>query len=359
MIYLILSDLHLGKGKFLGNGQLNILEDFFEDEKFAEFLEYYSSGQYYLKNVHLVLNGDILNLIQIDVNGVFTHIVDDDLTVKAIDKIVKGHPIFFDALKDFLNSPNKKITYIIGNHDAAMAFPKAKKHLQSIVGEGLSIEFELDEYGVYIEHGHKYEVINTVPMKHYFLEGPNGKQILNLPWGSLFCINVLPTLRKDRPYIDKVRPLNSYIRWIFFHDFFFFLKMTKIVLSYLWETNKDIYTKQNRNFRTTLKLLKQITIYPNYEKMAKRVLKRRRHIHTVVMGHTHVQEWRRFPEGKFYFNTGTWNQIPSMDAGLHESNLHLSYCLLDVHEKSQTLRSGALNLWQGKWRPYLQEVHTT
>lgn len=358
MIYLILSDLHLGKGKFLGNGQLNILEDFFEDEKFAEFLEYYSSGQFYLKNIHLVLNGDILNLIQIDVNGVFTHIVDGELTCQAIDKIVKGHSLFFQALKDFLNCPNKKITYVIGNHDAAMAFPQAKQHLKNIVGEDLSIEFELDEFGVYIEHGHKYEVINTVPMKNYFLEGPNGKQILNLPWGSLFCINVLPSLRKDRPYIDKVRPLNSYIRWVFFHDFFFFLKMTKVVLSYLWETNKDIYTKQNRNFKTTLKLLKQITIYPNYEKMAKRVLKRRRHIHTVVMGHTHVQEWRRFPEGKYYFNTGTWNQIPSMDAGLHESNLHLSYCLLDVHEKSQSLRSGSLNIWQGKWRPYLQEVHT-
>jgi UDP-2,3-diacylglucosamine pyrophosphatase LpxH len=358
VIYLILSDLHLGKGKFLKNGQLNILEDFFEDEKFAEFLEYYSSGQFYLKNVHLVLNGDILNLIQIDNDGVFSHIVDEKLSIKGIDKIYQGHRQFFDAIREFLKSPNKKVTYIIGNHDAAMAFPGAKKRLQELIGEDLNIDFELDENGVYIEHGHKYEVINTVPMKNYFLEGPNGKEILNLPWGSLFCINVLPRLRKERPYIDKVRPLNSYIRWVFFHDFVFFLRMTRTVLSYLWETNKDIYTKQNRNFKTTLKLLKQITIYPNYERKAKGVLKKKRHIHTVVMGHTHVQEWRRFPEGKYYFNTGTWNQIPTMDAGLHESNVALSYCLLDVHEKSQSLRSGALNLWQGKWRPYLGEVLT-
>ncbi len=358
MHYLILSDLHLGKGKFLKSGQLNILEDFFEDSKFAEFLDYYSKGKFEHDEVHLVLNGDIFNLIQIDSEGIFTHIVDGELTVRAIESIAKGHPRFFRAMKDFLEKPNKKISYVIGNHDAAMAFEEAKEYFLQHFGPGFQIVNELDENGVYIEHGHRYEVINTVPEKDYFLKGPQGKKILNLPWGSLFCIHVLPRLRKERPYIDKVRPLNSYIRWLFFHDFFYFLRLVKIVLSYLWETNKDLYTKQNRNFKTTVKLLKQVTIYPNYEKKAKSILRRKRHIHTVVMGHTHVPEWRRFPEGKYYFNTGTWNQIPSMDAGLHESNIHLSYCHLDVHKESQTLRSGSLNQWKGKWRPYLEEIHT-
>jgi UDP-2,3-diacylglucosamine pyrophosphatase LpxH len=358
VIYLILSDLHLGKGKFLKNGQLNILEDFFEDDRFEEFLRYYSTGEYALKPVHLVLNGDILNLIQIDHQGVFSHIVDSTLTIEAIKDVMKGHPVFFEALKRFCATPGKRLTYIIGNHDAAMAFEEAQVFLKEAIGGEVDVSFELDDLGVYIEHGHKYEVINTVPEKKYFLEGPNGKKILNLPWGSLFCIHVLPKLRKERPFIDKVRPLNAYIRWIFFHDFFFFVKLTVIVLRYLISTKRDIYVRQNRNFKTTLKLLKQITIYPNYERKARSLLKRKKHIHTVVMGHTHVGEWRRFPEGKYYFNTGTWNEIPSMDAGLHESNPHLSYCLLDVHDKSSTLRAGSLNRWQGEWKPYLSEVST-
>ena len=37
MLTLVLSDFHLGKGRFLESGQINILEDFDEDEKFAEF----------------------------------------------------------------------------------------------------------------------------------------------------------------------------------------------------------------------------------------------------------------------------------------------------------------------------------
>jgi hypothetical protein len=87
MLILVVSDLHLGKGKFLKNGQLNILEDFFEDDRFQEFTDYYSSGKHYWTHCHLVLNGDILNLIQIDVDGVFSSIIDGDLTVRAIKNI--------------------------------------------------------------------------------------------------------------------------------------------------------------------------------------------------------------------------------------------------------------------------------
>jgi hypothetical protein len=48
MIQLVLSDFHLGKGRYLENGQVNTLEDFDEDEKFIEFLDHYSTGTYYL-----------------------------------------------------------------------------------------------------------------------------------------------------------------------------------------------------------------------------------------------------------------------------------------------------------------------
>jgi UDP-2,3-diacylglucosamine pyrophosphatase LpxH len=358
MIAIILSDFHLGKGKFLSNGELNILEDFFEDDRFAEFLDYYSSGKHYWADVHLVLNGDILNLIQIDVDGVFTHIVDEDMTVRAIEMIANGHATFFQAIKRFLSAPNKKATYVIGNHDAAVAFNRAQQRLRDFAGSGLQFAFELNLMGIHIEHGHRFEAINTVPQHKLFMEGPNGKQILNLPWGSLFCIGVLPNLKKDRPYIDKVRPMSAYVKWCILHDLGFFFKMLWVVVMYLLRSNTDLYAKQNRNFKTTWAMLKQITIYPKYEHKARTILRKNRDIHTVVMGHTHVQEWRRFPEGKFYFNTGTWNTIPSMDAGLHENHAKLAYCLIEVNPKTRTLRGASLNIWQGKWRPFREEIST-
>ncbi len=358
MQIIVLSDLHLGKGQFLKNGQLNILEDFFEDDRFYEFCDYYSSGINFLANIHLVLNGDIFDLIQIDVDGVFTHIVDEDISSSAFKRIIAGHPRFFLGLKKFLSSPNKKISYIIGNHDAAMAFEKLQKMLNEEIGRDLEYAFELVVNGVHIEHGHRFEFINAIPNNRPFVKGPQGKDILNLPWGSLFCIFVLPQLKKERPYIDKIRPMSSYIKWCLIHDFSFFWRMAYIVLRYFLATNMSTYVNQNKNFKTTAGVLKQITIYPLYEKKARSILRGRPNIHTVVMGHTHILEWRKYPENKYYFNTGTWNSIPSIDAGMHESVTKLTYCLIDIHAKTQTLRSASLNTWQGTWRPFREEVVT-
>ncbi len=359
MYIIALSDFHLGKGQFLKNGQLNILEDFDEDDRFIEFLDFYSAGKNYWTPIHLVLNGDILNLIQIDINGVYTHVIDEDHVINALNRIVDGHVSFFNGLTDFLSRPNKKITYIIGNHDAGMGFTKVQERFREIVGAGVKFAFSENIAGVHVEHGHRFEVINAVDRSRYFIEGPNGKKILNLPWGSLFCVSLLPKLKKERPYIDKVRPMSGYIKWTFFHDPIFFWRICFILLRYFIVTSLSAYTKHNGNFRTTFGLLKQITIYPSFGKKAKRILKRDRNIHTVILGHTHLNEWRKFPEQKYYFNTGTWNSIPSVDAALHESNTKLTYVLIDINEKNHHVNSAALKVWHGKWRPFRDEIIVT
>ena len=359
MLLLVLSDFHIGKGRFFRNGQINILEDFFEDDRFVEFLDYYSSGKYHWSNVHLVLNGDILNLIQVDIDGAFTHIIDDDRTVQSIKDIAKGHPTFFSALAKFLQRPNKKVTYIIGNHDAGMSFDKAKRCFCDLVKADVEFTMNKNICGVYIEHGHRFEVINTVDPKEYYIRGPRNKKILNLPWGSLFCLLVLPRLKKFRPNINRIRPVSVYIKWCLFHDFIFFWKMAIMVVVYFIKTGLTDYAKQNRNFKTTLKLLKQVTIYPRYGRRARKILRKNRLLKAVIMGHTHLHEWRRYADGRYYFNTGTWNSISSVDAGRHDSEVRLAYVMVDIHSKSETVRSISMNQWKGSWNPYIEEVTTT
>lgn len=355
MLVLVVSDFHLAKGRFLANGQINIFEDFFEDDRFQEFVEYYSTGKFYWHDVHLVLNGDIFNLLQVPINGIFNHLMDEEWVIEALKVIHKGHRSFFESLKKFLSTPNKKMSFIVGNHDNGMAFEGAQNLMKNWVGDKLEFAFNININGVYIEHGHRFEVINTVPENEYFVEGPNGKKILNLPWGSLFCISVLPTLKKERPFIDKIRPLSMYFRWSFFNDLPYFLKTAIMLLEYFIKTNFTPYVKLNRNFKTTLKLLKQITIYPRYIRMARTIMKEHPDVHTVVMGHTHLCEWGRFPLGKMYFNTGTWNSIPSLDAAMHESITKLTYVFIDLDQKNNTVRDASLNVWMGKWRPYREE----
>ncbi len=360
LLLLIISDLHIGKGRFFKNGQLNILEDFQEDERLVEFLDYYCSDQYYEKEVHLVLNGDILNFLQIDKEGVFSHIITENDAVDMLDDIIKGHYSIFMALRKFLSTPNKKITYIVGNHDAAIEWEKVIIRLKEEIGSNLDVLNKIVVDGIHIEHGHRFEMINTVPKGKKFIKGPTGEEILNLPWGSLFCILLLPILKKDRPYIDKVRPLPQYLKWCLFHDFTNFLYMAKTLISYYIRTRLNYNTKQNRNFKTTLRILKEVTIYPKYEKQAKKILETNLNIHSVVMGHSHLVEWRKFPEGKLYFNSGTWNIIPSIDAGLSETSSKRTYVSFELEGKDKKIvQNASLNVWQGQWKPYREEVSLT
>ncbi len=359
MLMLVLSDFHLGKGKFLENGHINILEDFDEDEKFSEFLDHYSTGTYYFSDVNVILNGDIFNLIQMDVDGVFTHLLNEDHIEQMVSEIIEGHPLFFQAMKKFLSRPNKKITYVIGNHDIGMIFEKAQKRVIDEVGENIEFTHQFISNGVLIEHGHRFEPINTVPRSKLFINGPEGKQILNLPWASLFCIYLLPKLKEIRPYIDKVRPLSSYVKYTIIHDFKFFIYLCWVTITYCIRTQFRPYGKYNKNFKISFNQVFKIAVHPKYDKNAKRVLATRPDIKVVIMGHTHITEWRRFKDGKLYFNTGTWNQVPSVDAGMHKSISNLTYVCIELNDKKKTIKNAFLNVWQGKWRPFREEVTTS
>jgi UDP-2,3-diacylglucosamine pyrophosphatase LpxH len=355
-IILVVSDLHLGKGRFLENGQLNIMEDFEEDDRFAEFLDYYSSGEYESQCVHLVLNGDIFNLIQIDIDGVFSSIITEEVTIKALGKIIQGHPTFFTGIQRFLGCPHKKVSYVIGNHDAGMNWEGPQKLFRDRVKGSIDFTLFLELSGVHIEHGHRFEAINSVPASKYFLPGPNEETVLNLPWGSHFCIDLLPRLKKERPYIDKVRPMSAYMKWCFFHDMYYFFCVNFYILKFLW----NMYFASDYGVKWSwwgpLPMLKQLTLYPNYEKQAKHILRKNSDIHTVIMGHTHLREWRKFPHNRYYFNTGTWNHIPSMDSSMHQNETNLTYVSLKIDLQREHVLSASMNSWQGKWRPYLENI---
>ena len=74
-IKLVVSDLHLGLGQFLEDGRLNLLEEFYFDDKFAEFLHYYTTGDYADCDVELILNGDIFNFLQTDYKGHYLTVI--------------------------------------------------------------------------------------------------------------------------------------------------------------------------------------------------------------------------------------------------------------------------------------------
>jgi hypothetical protein len=88
-------------GRVLETGQTNPLEEFLYDEKFVEFLHFYTTGKYSEYEVELVLNGDIFNFLQVDFRGHFLTVITESVSLDKTKRIIDGHPQFFSSNQRF------------------------------------------------------------------------------------------------------------------------------------------------------------------------------------------------------------------------------------------------------------------
>lgn len=368
---LVVSDFHLGKGRYFRDGTQNILEDFVYDREFAEFLDYHRTGEFADAEVELILNGDILNLLQIDHYGVFTHLFTERAVCRAVEKIVAGHPDFFAALRRFASAPGHSIAYVVGNHDSGMLWPGAREVFSRACGTQVrfhDVAYEFD--GIYVEHGQQYERFARSDMKKPFITRGLPEPVLNLPWGSLFVAVLLPKIKQERPHVDKVRPFNEFLVHTFLHEPIWFIKTGFRIAKFVFDTMLFRRRYQIRDgFRATLGLLKEISVYPSYDKIAFRILEEREDVHTVVFGHTHILRYRQWREGKEYFNEGSWNEVTNLDLSEYGTRTRLTFAMIEYPQSSasspeeaeaQKARKGSsasrpkvrLKQWHGLWKPH-------
>jgi UDP-2,3-diacylglucosamine pyrophosphatase LpxH len=363
----IVSDFHLGKGRYFRDGTQNIMEDFVYDREFAEFVTYYRSGSFADADVELILNGDILNLLQIDTLGVHTHLITERSVVRAVERIAAGHPEFFQALKKFTAVPGHTIAYVVGNHDVGMLWPGPRKVFSEVCGGQVAfydVAYQFD--GVHVEHGQQYERFAAVDMNRPFITRGLPEPVLNLPWGSLFVAVALPKIKQERPYIDKVRPMGAFLRWAFIHDFLWGFKTVFMIAKFIFDT---VLFKTRYQIRqgmgATLELLKEITLYPNYDKIAFKLLEENEKINTVIFGHTHILRYRQWREGKEYFNEGTWNEFTNLYLDDYGKQTRLTYAFIEYPIVTEVVTAAEgpvevqthgrpkvrLKQWNGVWKP--------
>jgi UDP-2,3-diacylglucosamine pyrophosphatase LpxH len=363
----IVSDFHLGKGRYFRDGTQNIMEDFVYDREFAEFVTYYRSGSFADADVELILNGDILNLLQIDTLGVHTHLITERSVVRAVERIAAGHPEFFQALKKFASIPGHTIAYVVGNHDVGMLWPGPRKVFSEVCGAQVAfydVSYQFD--GVHVEHGQQYERFAAVDMNRPFITRGLPEPVLNLPWGSLFVAVALPKIKQERPYIDKVRPMGAFLRWAFIHDFLWGFKTVFMIAKFIFDT---VLFKTRYQIRqgmgATLELLKEITLYPNYDRIAFKLLEENEKINTVIFGHTHILRYRQWREGKEYFNEGTWNEFTNLYLDDYGKQTRLTYAFIEypIVTEVVTVAEGPVEVqthgrpkvrlkqWNGVWKP--------
>lgn len=347
-IKLVVSDLHIGVGHQLTDGTLNPLEEFYFDHKFAEFLNHYTSGQYSDHEVELIFNGDLFNFLQIDYKGHYLAVITEAITMYKLKKIVEGHPVFFDSLREFVKQGHK-ITYIVGNHDQEILWPQVREYLNSAIGHKIQYRNLIYFFdGVHIEHGHMHEAANRMNPKKFFLRKNLPEPILNLPFGSHFFVDCVLNLKMKYPYVDKIRPFGKAVRWLFVNETVFAIKSTIKVMGYLLSSMFSKNPRKAWGLREVAKISMECAIFPDLTQSAYKILKDER-VHTVIFGHSHVYKYMKWPGGKQYFNSGTWTDLTSLDVNSLGKITKLTYVLLEYPNESRR-PAGRLKEWKGYHR---------
>ncbi len=346
---LVISDLHLGGGRLLPNGMTNSLEEFLYEEKLAEFLHFYTTGEYQDYEVELIINGDFLNLLQVDYKGHYLTVVTESVSLEKLKNIIQGHPKAFKALRDFVKLGNNSIAYVIGNHDQGMLWPATRNYLNEVLNTNIrykNLVYFFD--GIHIEHGHMQESANRWDPKKFFLKKNLPEPILNLPFGSHFFVDFVIRLKLTHPYIDKIRPFQRFIRWAFFNETRFTVRTFFQLLVYLIRALVWKDPRKSWNLKSILKTLVESAIFPDLEASVLKLLSDPR-VNTVIFGHSHVYQYRQWEGKKEYFNTGTWTELTSLDISSLGMLTKLTYVQI-VYPENGDPPHGRLKLWRGYYR---------
>jgi len=242
-VKIIVSDLHLGAGFFdLDKG--NVLEDFIVDETFARFLhEMKEESETQGTDFELIIDGDVVEFLQAPALDQFEprrayspenyrSSLEED-SAKKVDLIIKGHPMFFAALREFIKpaNPQRKVTILKGNHDVELYWPAVKERIRQAVyatGERAKLlvfeEVGISREGIYVEHGNQYaEKVNRVDNFEKPLD-PEHEGQLAIPAGSRFVIEFFNQVEWEKWWVDSVKPMTALIWYALALDFPFAVK---------------------------------------------------------------------------------------------------------------------------------------
>ena len=206
----VVSDLHLGAG----HG--DILEDFHDDDLFADWVGELAGGR---DRSTLVLNGDIVDFLQIEVPPgdplPDDYLWDEATSVAKLRSCAEGHPAVFEALHGFVVAGGSLLV-TVGNHDLDLAWPRVQAELHDLVGAadgaiGFGLQHRLFDT-VHVEHGHRFTPENRPRDFDTFVHdwaanGSAPRQLLECPWGSRFVLDEINPLERDVPYLDNVKPI--------------------------------------------------------------------------------------------------------------------------------------------------------
>ena len=362
---IVISDCHLSAGQFF-EGRLNAHEDFKFDNEMCEFFEYFSTGVYGdgpdgPVEVELFINGDFLDFLNVPYYGEFEDVITEEISLFKVEAIMAGHRKVMEGLRRFASKPNKKITYLIGNHDADLFFRKVRERITrewdpkgEFPSEKVTLIAHTDrvryEGGVEIHHGNQFEAVHVLSFEKPVLKNFLDKPVLNIPWGSFYVLKIVNRLKGEREFLDKVRPIKVFVLFGLLFDPWFTIRYVVLSVFYFLKTRFVYNPRRRSRIKVTLEILKQETNFlQDLERPARKHLDQEPDVQTIIFGHTHKPMNKVYPDGKQYINTGTWTKMINLDL----RNLGQQYCLSFAFIKIENGKAECdLRHWIGEHSPH-------
>ncbi len=359
LVRLVLSDLHLGSGS--RPGELNAYEDFFHDDRFAELITHHVREIPPDTAIELILNGDIFDLLKIRIGGVWPTEITDGIATEKLRQCLDGHPVVVRALKDFMSRRGSRITYLPGNHDLDMWFSGPQELFRRYVapdaGDRVRFITQTDTYylpeGIQIRHGHQLERIHRVDYRQMTRKLADGREILALPWGSIWILEVMNPMKALWSHIDRVQPLGRFMLGSLLLD-------PTFVFRFLWLSTKNFLKHRvfkisawRERIRRVPELVREEVISlttGGYDDHAIEALTRTRGAHTLIVGHSHGPRYMQLPNGKVLVNTGTWVKMINLDLRYVGQASGLTYAVIEYDDDGKP-RTKLLR-WIGAALPY-------
>ncbi|MDH4468702.1 MAG: metallophosphoesterase [Bacteriovoracaceae bacterium] len=337
----VLSDLHLGAGQFRMDLR-NPLEDFFFDRELIDLFHFFSSGIYKDRKVEIVFNGDYIDFLATP----FVDYFEDEFwsetsAITKLNLVRDAHREVFIAMANFVKVKDKKIVYVVGNHDAEILLPGVRETFLSFFPENLREHVlvpEVDTYsptpGVYLQHGHQYERAHNFDPKNAFTEDSLGKRYIIPTWGAYYCTHIINKFKTERSYINQIQPIKKYLIHGLLFDAFFTLRFMFsntffFVMVRLWYWYYHIKSFRLKEIINDTK--EELMLFQNYETLTRKFFQKNPDTKILITGHTHHPQMRTFKDGTTYINTGTWTKIISLDFSFNFNGHYLTFAKIDTN----------------------------
>ncbi|WP_428267496.1 metallophosphoesterase [Haliangium sp.] len=247
----VVSDLHLGRGKNPESGRYHQLEAFFFDDDFERFCAWLCEQARDRKTaLTLVLNGDTFDLLRIDPEPVgpgasmserrYGPLMNPERAAETVGDILAGHERFADGLARVLMAGHE-IVVLPGNHDSEMQWPLVQEAVAAALVErmgGLGAQpraaqaaieglrftpwFYYEPGRVWIEHGCQYDPDNACryPLRTALGDRSDAVALTepDLPLGSFFQRYLYNAFGNITFIVPNSRSNVRYFRWLLFNQ---------------------------------------------------------------------------------------------------------------------------------------------